>query len=250
MAGESERRLMNVDELEFEVARRTVAAFGGWLGALEDCLKAYLAAFRVVGEFTSTKDNRHQELWLRLVSRSFNSLRWGRTLIRNGYYAQAFILARSALEDWLAYMDSIEHEDTVEALLQGGQVAPFRQMAKRSLPEDLRAWWGGGADDKVTYGFLSTFSRPRYRAVMMQLDPETLTLRVGPLYDEVLFLTSWTYVTEAAVRMSEFAARIVLVARHADTLNVVLGPAVDKAIACLAEVNSYAQPLPGGDPPE
>ena len=217
--------------------------------ALEDLLNAYLAAFRAVGGFTPTKDNRHQELWLRLVSRSFNTMRWGRTLVRTGYPAQAFILARSALEDWLACMDSIEHEETVEALLQGGHIVRFTDMVKRSLPVELGAWWGGGADDKVTYGFLSTFSHPRYRSVVMQLDPESLTLRVGPFYDEILFLASWSQVTQAAVRMAEFAARIVPAARHHDTLDVVLGPAVDKANIWLVEADTYAQVLSRGDTP-
>ena len=199
----------NIDELEQQVRAHTREQHRGLLGAVEGLLNAYLAVFRESGEFHPTDDNRNEQVWLLLTARSFNSLRWAYELVSMGYYTQAMVLTRCVFEDWLVCMDVVNHETTVSAILEaGGRLPRFAEMAQRSLPPELLAWWqGDGDNDQSVYGLLSTFAHPRYRALASQLVQSSNTLRVGPAYDEDLFLVSFHYMATAARRMTEFLAR-------------------------------------------
>ena len=202
-------RFPNVDELEQQVRAHTREQHRGLLGAMEGLLNAYLAVFRLSGPFHPTDDNRELQVWLLLTARSFNSMRWGYELVSTGYYSQAMVLTRCVFEDWLVCMDAVDHATTVSAILEaGGRLPRFAEMAQRSLPPELLAWWqGDGDNDQSVYGLLSTFAHPRYRALAAQLVESTNTLRVGPAYEEDMFLVSFHYLATAARRMTEFLAR-------------------------------------------
>ena len=235
----------NIDELERETEERTRRNYGHWHDALEELLNAYLAAFRAVGAFEVTEENRQQQLWLRLVSLCFNSLKWAMVLWKTGYYTQALILARSVFENWLVCMDTIEHGDTVDSLLSGGRLPTFKEMADRSLSSELQQWfYGPSASSNVSvYGFLSTFSHPRFRASSTQVDPQGHTLRVGPHYDETLAIVAYYYVAQAAVKMSEFATRMVPRENQEDVVRTHLQPGVDRANECVDEALTKAKAL-------
>ena len=199
----------NVDELEQHVRAHTREQHRSLLGALESLLNAYLAVIRESGPFHPSDENRREQAWLLLTARSFNSMRWAYELVSTGYYTQSMILTRSVFEDWLVCMDVVNHEATLNAILEpGGRVPRFAEMAQRSLPPELLEWWqGDGNSDQSVYGLLSTFAHPRYRALAAQLVQSTSSLRIGPAYEEDMFLVSFHYLATAARRMTEFLAR-------------------------------------------
>ena len=203
------KRSPNVDELEQQVRAHTTEEHRDLLAAVENLLNAYLAVIRESGPFHPTDENRKEQVWLLLTARSFNSMRWAYELVSTGYYTQAMVLTRCVFEDWLVCMDAVNHETTVSAILKAGVRLPsFSDMAQRSLPPELLAWWQGeGNNDQSVYGLLSTFAHPRYRSLASQLVRSTNTLRVGPAYEEDLFLVSFHYLATAARRMTEFLAR-------------------------------------------
>lgn len=161
-------------------------------------------------------------------------------MLMAGYYAQPMILTRAVIEDWVIGIDAIEHPETVEALLDGkGSITSFKQMAERSLPDDLNGWFGWGDDS--TYGFLSTFAHSRTtRAVLTQVDPDTMTPRLGPLYDESLFVVTFYHLLQAAVRSTEILARG---AQRAKGVTQELQSALDAANALLDDVQATASSM-------
>lgn len=202
-------KLPNLDKVEEEVAEVITRKHSSVLETIENLLNMHLSGFSEIGDFTLTANNKREQAWLLLTNRAFNSFRWGYHVLGRGYYSQCFLLTRSALEDWLVCQDCGAHDDTVEALLAGSnRVADFRTMAGR-LDEQLKTWWFGAEGSKGIYGLLSTFCHPRHRAVVAMVDPDSHNLRLGPAYDEPLFITASYYLLEVAVRMTEFVGRLV-----------------------------------------
>lgn len=227
----------SVEGGEHKVKAQTTAAHSQWLAVFDQLLNAWLSVLRALGKFTPTQENRREQLWLLLTYRSFNSLRWAREMLLAGYYAQPMILTRTVYEDWLTGIDAIEHAETVDALLdKKGSVPGFKQMAERSLPDELKGDFGWG-DDSKTYGFLSTFTHPRARAVLTQVDPDTMKPRVGPLYDDALFVATFYYLLQAAVRSTEILARG---AQSAKGVSEELQSALNAANVCLDDVLARA----------
>jgi hypothetical protein len=205
---ESERPtdLLGIEE---KTRGQTQAVEGNVLAVMLALIDQYLAGFKAIGEFVEfkkTEENRRQQVWLFLTSRAFNSLRWAFDMLECGYYQQAAILTRSAWEDWLCCEDSKAHSETVDALLEGGgevRVSSFQTMAER-LRDDLKSEWQDcdidGEKILGAYGMLSILSHPRRFAVVTTVT-ESGKLRVGPSYDEDLFLMLATYVIRGMVKM-------------------------------------------------
>lgn len=212
------------------------------LGVIEDLVNQHLAGFRQIGSFTLTAtltaDNRPLQVWLLLSNRAFNSLRWAYHLLAAGYYSQSMMLTRGAFEDWLVCEDAKEHTETVAALLdRDGRVPTFSAMADR-LEKPLRKEWKDTLGDDGIYGLLSTFAHPRYRAIAVLVDPDTLTLRLGPNWDEDLFIVAANYLLLALIRMMEFVIRLV----PQDTAWLVdLKPFMDRAHQCREDLAARAK---------
>ena len=179
------------------------------LVVIENLLNQQLAGFRQIGSFTLAEDNRPQQVWLLLTNRAFNSLRWSFHLLQIGYYSRSMMLIRAAFEDWLVCEDSKTHSETIDALLDRvGRVPTVNDMVAR-LEEPLLKEWRGVATDDGIYGLLSTFTHPRHRAVAVLVDPETHNLRLGPSWDEDLFIVAANYLLLALRRMMEFITLLV-----------------------------------------
>ena len=228
----------SVDEGDKASEAETLKYHGEWWDALEGLLNAYLAAFRAVGQFKVSEENRLQQMQLRAVSRSFNSLRQAMNLWTTTYYSQAIILARSVLEDWLVCMDALQFVETIDVLAKGEQPKSFKTMSDRSLTADLRDWFYGSAPpDEGMYEFMSTLSHPRSRALAVQIgnDQDGTSLRLGAKYDETLATVTFSCVTEAAVKMAEFAFRIIPADKQDEVYASHMGEAMDIANQYLHE---------------
>lgn len=199
----------NLDELEEKIKAEIISNEKEVLGVIEGLLNQHLAGFRQIGSFTLADENLPQQVWLLLTNRAFNSLRWSFHLLQTGYYSQSMMLTRAGFEDWLVCEDSKGHPETIDALLnRGGRVPSVSDMAAR-LEESLLKEWRGVVGDDGIYGLLSTFTHPRYRAVAVMVDPETQYLRLGPSWDEDLFIATANYLLLALIRMMEFVIRLV-----------------------------------------
>jgi hypothetical protein len=196
-------------ELEEQTRTQTRGLEQKVLAAIEQMLDLYLSGFQQIGKFTRTDNNRLEQVWVFLTIRAFNSMRWAYYLLESGYFSQSMMLTRTAFEDWLVSMDCIEHSETVEAILgEKGRVPKFSTMANR-LEKPLKKEWKDIEGDDGVYGLLSTFSHPRYRAIAVLLDPKSKVFRVGPAYDDDLFLVASNYLLLGLIRMMEFLARLV-----------------------------------------
>ena len=197
----------NLDELEERIKAKIISTEKGVIGVIEALLNQYLAGFRQIGSFTLTDENHPQQVWLLLTNRAFNSLRWSFHLLQTGYYSQSMMLTRAGFEDWLVCEDSKGHPETIDALLnRAGRIPSVSDMAAR-LEEPLFKEWRGVVGDDGIYGLLSTFTHPRYRAVAVMVDPETQNLRLGPSWDEDLFIVTANYLLLALIRMMESLIR-------------------------------------------
>ena len=126
----------------------------------------------------------------------------------HGGYTQTMTLIRTVYEDWLTSMDCKKHDDTVRGILYGEtSVLSPSQMVDR-FDEPLRSELKKSFRDEGTYGFLSTFAHPRFRALGVLVNPQTKTLRLVPEYDVSLFLASAHFLLNVGVNMAEFLAAI------------------------------------------
>lgn len=202
--------LPNLDELEQRVAQETRRREAKTLASIEALLNAFLPAFRETGQFTPTGSNRREQVWWLLVGQSFNSLRWAFHLLQLGYYTQALILERSVEENWLVCQDCLEHPETVEALFDDSKRIPtFRDMADR-LPENLRnTWQAPKGHAEQAYGVLSSISHPRARALRLAFDFDNNRPRIGPGYNEPLFVFTSLYILVGAIAIAGFLVRLV-----------------------------------------
>ena len=192
-------------ELETAIREQTAHAETDVLDAMQGMLNHFLPGFRIIGYLDRTEENRREQVWLSLTSRAFNSLRWSFELLSAGYYQQADMLTRSAWEDWLCCEDSKSQSKTVDALLDGkGEISvpKFKEMSDR-LPEFLKTeWqhnWVEGEQIPGTYGTLSATSHPSRFSVATTMT-EAGELRVGPAYDEDLFLLTSSSLLRGMIR--------------------------------------------------
>ena len=128
-------------------------------------------------------DSRLEDAQMFLAVRSFNSLHIARQLLERGYYQQASVLVRMAMEDQLVAEDAETHPPTLDALLDDkGSISSgdltYGKMAERISPEAKRAW-----DEK--YGFLSERAAHPRRRSLLALTTVRRTLLPGGHYDEV-----------------------------------------------------------------
>ena len=140
-------------------------------------------------------------------------------------------------------MDCQDHPDTVKAILiKGGRLPKFETMARR-LDEPLQKWWGDNSQQiEGTYGLLSTFAHPRYRAIASLIDPERKDLRLGPQYDQSMFLFTYNYLSIALVRMTEFLVRCAVETPAAKSENTIT-PAVNDVLSCSDRALEQAEQL-------
>jgi hypothetical protein len=197
-------RHLSLEELEEQTKTQTRRQEGKILTIIEGLLNRYSVCFEQIGQFQRTNDNTVELVWLFLTIRAFNSMRWAYCLLETGYYSQSMMLTRSAFEDWLVCEDCKTHPSTVNAILEEGKRVPNPKTMSDRLEEPLKQKW----NDEI-YGFLSTFTHPRYSGVAVLIDPETKFLRVGPAYEWKLVLVTSHYLLFALILMTEFLIRLV-----------------------------------------
>ena len=193
----------SIEELEEVTRRRTLEQHESTLLRIGEFLGWYLESLSGVGSFTYTEETQKEYVWLFLLTRSYNSARWANEMLIKGYYSQALTLIRTVWENWLTCEDCEVSPETVQSITTpGGHVPPFRHMAQRLSPEDHALWYEYGGEG--TYGQLSTFAHPRFRALAVLLEPGTNTLRIGPDYDHELFLATALHLVNGMIKMSKF----------------------------------------------
>lgn len=198
-----------LDQREEQVRVESLRLEPPTLGAIELLLNNYLTGFGEFGRFTRTDFNRREQVWLLLTLRTFHSLRWAYHLLMTGYYSQSLTLIRTAAEDWLYCEDSKEHEETIRFLLDHeGNTPQFKTMSDR-LGSDLKEAWQGPPGEEGSYSLLSSFSHPNYRGMAVLFDQEKQMLRVGPCYDESMFLVAANYLIFRLIKSVEFLGRLV-----------------------------------------
>lgn len=232
-----------LEDAEQAVRARTTGRHQSVLDGLDQLFDRYVEGFGQIADFTLTEENETQFVLLRLLTKAFNSIQCAHNLLQLGYYTQALTLVRSAYEDWLVSHDCVSHAETVRALQgKGGRVPSFKIMADR-MDAAFRADWTG-AGGEGTYGLLSTFSHPRTRAVNAVINPDTKTLRVGPDYDESLFLFTAHHLLNISIRLTFFFAALT----SPEWIKAVLAPAVEEAHQLREELHAQATRLLGNPP--
>ena len=138
--------------------------------------------------------------------------------LESGYYTQCFSLTRSVLEDWLTAYDCKEHPETVDALLDARKRMPRFSVMYDRLPCDLRRLWGRQGDHEGTYGFLSTFGHPRFRALEDTLS-QAGRVRIVPEYDDMRFALGAWFLLMGYLLMLEFVEKLADYLASAESLD-------------------------------
>lgn len=197
----------SLEEFGEQVKATTIAKHKEEIGLVEKLLNHYLAGFRAIDKFTPTNDNELEYAWLRLTTRSFNSLRCAFDLLQKGYYSQAMMLIRSVDEDYLICRDCEVNQETLDALLKGeGKLRKgklrYSEMAKRISVEFYDEVW---ADN---YGQESEIAHASQMALRILVDPDTNTLMLGGHYNNDLFVVTCHDLLRVAVGMTEFLIKL------------------------------------------
>ena len=177
------------------------------LETLYQVVDLHFSLLRHPARLEVSEETKLLRAWLALTTSSSHSSRVALSALESGYYSQAFALTRAVFEDWLTAYDCEEHSETVAALLDSNEPMPrFSNMYER-LPCEVKRLWGKQGNYEGTYGFLSTFAHPRFRAMEDILNPEG-QLRVVPEYHEMRFALAAWFWTKANLAMLEFVAKL------------------------------------------
>ena len=177
---------IDLEGMEEHTRHITLDVEFGTLDIINKHLGLYLKLFHTMKGNIDPEDetNRAQRF---LGSRSWNSLRCAYHQLQIGYCTQAIILTRSAMEDWLVLEDGRSNPSTFQKLFDGERMPSFSVMADR-LPEANKVFWKDIDGHDGVYSLLSTISHPRYRALLLAVNPETSQLKVGPDYNAEHFI--------------------------------------------------------------
>ena len=195
MPDESRQRHMRVIELnETDVASQIRMNHGRELEVVDAALDQILQGLDAFAHVKQRPDSRLEDAQMFLAVRSFNSLHNARQLLERGYYQQASVLIRMAMEDQLVAEDAETHPPTLDALLDDrgsisrGDLA-YGKMAERISPEAKRAW-----DEK--YGDLSERAAHPRRLSLLALTTVRRTVRAGGHYHEAHVKVTLLYLLE------------------------------------------------------
>ena len=186
--------MRKIESNENDVASQIRMKHGRELEVIDAALDQILQG---LDDFAYTKqrpDSRLEDAQMFLAVRSFNSLHIARQLLERGYYQQASVLVRMAMEDQLVAEDAENHPATLDALLDGegsfgrGSLT-YGEMAKRISPEAKRAW-----DEK--YGDLSERAAHPRRRSLLSLTTVRRTVLPGGHYHEVQVKATFLYILE------------------------------------------------------
>ena len=198
---------MSYPDFSINTRQQTWEQESGVLQTIQEVIGLHFSLFKVPGELPLVENDKKEQVWLALTTRAFHSSRIAFHALERAYYAQCFMLSRSVLEDWLTAFDCLSNEKTVEALLSSrGRVPHFSDMAER-LPNNLKVLWKRAEDPEGAYGWLSTFSHPRPRALEATANAAGMVL-VVPEYDEIRFALAANNLLQATLLMLDFLGRL------------------------------------------
>jgi hypothetical protein len=201
--------LLTLEELEQTVVVQTLDEYRAIAGTIEKCLNTYIEAFGLIGKKRASVTNDQERVWSFLTISAFKSLRWAHHVALRGYYGEALLLTRAALESWLVCVDCIEHPETAAAYLDRNKPFPWIQAMAKRLPDELRDEWMGSNSETGLYGFLNWFSHPNPNSRVLNLYGKSGSFDPTPQYLEAYFLTASYGILHALRRMSEFIAILV-----------------------------------------
>lgn len=127
-----------------------------------------------------------------LIVRAFNSIWKAREAAVEGYSVQCFVLARAALEDWIAIRWVEERPDEkdlwLSRLFSEVRVPLDSKGRERWVPsvDEMLKDIPEGALPRVAYGHVSKFAHPRGTGLRWQFhaDEESSFIHCGPHFDE------------------------------------------------------------------
>ena len=141
MSAEFRRRHMRVIESnENDVSSQIRMNHGRELEVVDAALDQILQGLDAFAYEKQRPDSRLEDAQMFLAVRSFNSLHIARQLLERGYYQQASVLVRMAMEDQLVAEDAETHPPTLDALLDDkGSISSgdltYGKMAERISPK-------------------------------------------------------------------------------------------------------------------
>jgi len=198
----SEDRTQKLVEAEKKVSANTWKEHSDELNIMVDLFNTYITGFNIIGSFTLSEDTEVEHAWLRLLIRSYQSMRCALLLVSKGYYGQAIGLLRSITDDWLKCKDCRNYRPTLDALLYDKHRFGDQKLKLRDIDIAIRV-----REEKVyeqDYRFQSRFTHPSRLSLAITTDPDTNEARTFPVYYEILFLACCELFLRNALRMTEF----------------------------------------------
>lgn len=157
-------------------------------------LNTFTAGFNLMGSFEIKEDNEAEYVWLLLSTRCLHSMRCSIDLMLKGYYSQAMSLVRTGIEDWFV-CGNAKNQVVRDCLLRSGKRLP----SYLTLAEKM----GEIGVYRSDYRFQSEFAHSSRLSLRVLQNPKTNEMRIGPVYDELLFISC----AESLMRVFLFMGR-------------------------------------------
>lgn len=197
---------LNIVQLEAKVKQTTTRKRQKEISLIVELLNIYTEGFGLVTSFQRTKDNDVPYVWLRLIARSFHSMRSATLLMLSGYYGSALTLLRTVTEDWLVGKDCEHYQPTLDTLLYEKHRFGNRKLKLRYKDMAERVKVKDNVKDIVyqdDYRFQSEFTHAGRLSLEIMRVQKTDELRVTPSYNGLLFYTCCELLMRNGVRMNE-----------------------------------------------
>ncbi len=196
----------NLVQLEAKVKQATARKRQEEIPLIAELLNIYTEGFNLVTSFQRTEDNDVPYVWLRLIARSFHSMRSAVLLMLSGYYGSALTLLRTVTEDWLVGKDCEHYQPTLDTLLHEKHRFGDRKLKLRYKDMAERVKVKDNVKDIVyqdDYRFQSKFIHAGRLSLEVMRDQKTNELRVTPSYNGLLFYSCCELLMRNGLRMSE-----------------------------------------------
>ena len=182
-----DRTVRNLIPWEKQALEETVKRHGREFELLATMLNLYINGTNLIGSLDDDASDT-SKVWLRIITRSFHSLRASIDLMKKAYYAQAMALIRMVTESYFICGNCKANQSIVDAILHGKPNRPNGKIRFnfKVLAENMGALVMYDKDYDFECKFVHC-SKLSMDIITKRIDSNTLELQIAPTYEELLF---------------------------------------------------------------
>ncbi len=202
--GSMDNTIRNLIPWEKQTLEETVKRHGREFELLATMLNLYTNGTNLIGNLNDDASDT-SKLWLRIIARSYQSLRMSIDLMKKAYYAQAMALIRMVTESYFICGNCKADQSIVDAILyekpnmSNGKIRfNFKELAKNM---DALVMWEKDYDFECKFVHCSKLSMD---IMTKRIGDKNLELQIVPTYEEQLFDFCCQFALKNGRLMSQF----------------------------------------------